>query len=202
MDVCDFVLLQFTRLFDEKISCVVNTSPKNVLDMLFCFGAGSVRCVHFFFSDTSKLNESVSWRLSSPINRFLHYLVNSISFSCLIKTAFTQITEILLLVCVIAHEPGGARSCEIIRTDTLVLVLTLVQVPVLSLVSLNLLHVYIHILQLTRLTCLRIRRGIVDHNFSFFLNSTFPYLIRTSTHYSITTLSSWSAESLQGPDSS
>ena len=32
---------------------------------------------------------------------------------------------------------------------------------------------------LTWLTCLRVRKGIVDHNFPFLLNSTFPYLIRT-----------------------
>ena len=81
------------------------------------------------FSDASKLNESVAWRLCSPINPFHHCLVNSISFSCLIKKAFTQITEILLLTCVIAYESGGAQFCEVNRTDTLVLVLILVHVP-------------------------------------------------------------------------
>ena len=49
------------------------------------------------FSNASKLNESVAWRLCSPTNRFHHCLVNFISFSCLVETAFTQITEILLL---------------------------------------------------------------------------------------------------------
>ena len=94
------------------------------------------------------------------------------------------------------------ESCEVNRTDTLVLVLNLVQIPVLRLVSLILFHVHVHVLRLTRVTCLRVRRGIVDNNFPSLLNSTFAYLIRISTHYSIVTLSSWSADPVQESDSS
>ena len=119
------------------------------------------------FSDTSKLNESVAWRLCSPINPFHHCLVNSISFSCLIKKAFTQITEILLLTCVIAYESGGARFCEVNRTDTLVLVLILVQIDVLRLLSLSLLHVHVHVLWLSTHVCVS-EEGSWTTTFLFF----------------------------------
>ena len=54
----------------------------------------------------------------SPSNRFHYCLVNSISFSCLDRTAFIQITEILLMVCPVACESGLVWCCDVNRTST------------------------------------------------------------------------------------